>query len=106
MQSNLTVRESTRPTIGPVGRPSFSALIAATRRVAGVDPVLSRHGGAGPPDAVYDHYPDQPILLVPVGDAGSRINAPDEQLTLVDLRTATVTMAELWRELESLGSKA
>ncbi len=106
VQSSIIVRESTRPTIGPVGRPSFSALLSATSRVLGTDPVLSRHGGAGPPDALYDTYPDQPILLVPVGDAGSRINAPDEQLTLDHLRTATLTLAELWRELERLGPRA
>lgn len=100
----IRVREHTRPGIAPVGQPAFAALVAATRRAVGSEPVLTRHGGTGPPDALADAFGSEtPILLVPVGDASSRVNAPNERVSHQQMATAIHTFAELWGELENLG---
>ncbi len=100
--ANVDVHDATAPMISAIDRPAFKALVRATRTVWDSPPVLSRHGGTGAPSALLEHFPDHPILMVPVGDASTGVHAPNEHLDHAQLRTATVLFGELWHELARL----
>ena len=102
VELTVDVEGGNRAHVVSVSHPAFGALLRATKRVWGSEPVLSRHGGVGAPDALLDHIGSTPLLLVPVGGAASRLQSPNECLTHEDLRRATLTFAELWAELEKI----
>lgn len=106
VEVTVAARDQSLPTIAPVSHPAFAGLVAATRRVHDTEPVLSRHGGIGPPDAISEVLgADVPVLMVPVGDATSRVDAPNERITRAQLTAAVHTFAELWGELEGLATR-
>ena len=100
--ATVAVHDATAPTISGIDRPAFKALVRATHTVWDSPPVHSRHGGTGAPTALLNHFPDQPVLLVPVGDASTGVHAPNEHLDHAHMRSATLLFGELWHELARL----
>ena len=62
--------------------PNFVAAAAATRRVHGVEPVLTREGGSIPITMVFEEACDATCVLLPIGASDDGAHSQNEKLDL------------------------
>jgi acetylornithine deacetylase/succinyl-diaminopimelate desuccinylase-like protein len=88
-----------RPWRADLDGPLYDAARVALKAAFGKDPVITGEGGSIPVVGDFERILKAPVLLVGFGLPGENAHAPDEWISLDNLRRGTRAMAILYAEL-------
>ena len=79
-QMTITTDKASLPWYRDPTTPNFAAAAAATRRVHGVEPCLTREGGSLPITLAFEEACDATCVLLPLGASDDAAHAQNEKL--------------------------
>jgi acetylornithine deacetylase/succinyl-diaminopimelate desuccinylase-like protein len=94
------------PAITPLDHPGIVPASRALEAAFGKAPLFQRSGGSVPVVAALDHAMGLKTLMVGFANPTGNFHAPNEWMSLGNLRDGMVAIVHLWAELGAMGADA
>lgn len=102
----LSMGHGGRPWVSDCNHPNYRAGIAATKKVFGVEPDLTREGGSIPVTLTFQEATEKNVMLLPIGSCDDGAHSQNEKINRSNYINGIKLLASYMDELSKVGKIA